>query len=88
MKRNLCFVLLVLLVGSCGRTVETPADSHVVRCAVIGGMTMTGLWQEIAKMFQAQTGYRVEVVATGRVPSLTPPCAREKWICSRCTQVT
>jgi tungstate transport system substrate-binding protein len=69
-KRNLCFVLLVLLVGSCGRTVETPADSHVVRCAVIGGMTMTGLWQEIAKMFQAQTGYRVEVVATGPRPIL------------------
>jgi tungstate transport system substrate-binding protein len=49
---------------------ETPADTHTVRCAVIGGMTMTGLWQEIAKMFEAQTGYHVEVVATGPRPIL------------------
>ena len=70
MKRNLYFVLLVLLVSSCSRSVETPADTHTVRCAVIGGMTMTGLWQEIARMFEAQTGYRVEVVATGPRPIL------------------
>jgi len=69
-KRNLYFVLLVLLVSSCSRSVETPADTHTVRCAVIGGMTMTGLWQEIARMFEAQTGYRVEVVATGPRPIL------------------
>jgi tungstate transport system substrate-binding protein len=43
---------------------------HSVRCAVIGGMTMTGLWQEIAKMFEAQTGYHVVVVATGERPLL------------------
>jgi tungstate transport system substrate-binding protein len=42
----------------------------VVRCAVIGGMTMTGLWPEIAKMFEAETGYRVEVAATGERPLL------------------
>ena len=70
MKRNLYFVLLVLLVSSCSRSIETPADTHTVRCAVIGGMTMTGLWQEIARMFEAQTGYRVEVVATGPRPIL------------------
>jgi tungstate transport system substrate-binding protein len=70
-KIQICPVLfLLLLAGSCGRKVETPADSHVVRCAVIGGMTMTGLWPEIAKMFEAQTGYRVEVVATGPRPIL------------------
>jgi len=33
-------------------------------------MTMTGLWPAIAKMFEAQTGYRVEVVATGPRPDL------------------
>src|SRR5215472_3765606 len=46
------------------------AQRHVVRCAVIGGMTMTGLWPEIAKMFEAETGYHVEVVATGERPLL------------------
>ncbi len=60
----------LLLNTSCGRKTETPADSHVVRCAVIGGMTMTGLWPAIAKKFTAQTGYQVEVVATGPRPEL------------------
>ncbi len=46
------------------------ARHRVVRCAVIGGMTMTGLWPEIARMFEAQTGYRVVVVATGERPLL------------------
>ncbi len=70
-KYEIRFVLALfslLLAVSCSRKVEAPADSHVVRCAVIGGMTMTGLWPEIAKMFEAQTGYRVEVVATGPRP--------------------
>jgi tungstate transport system substrate-binding protein len=62
------FALLLNL--SCSRKTETPADNHVVRCAVIGGMTMTGLWPEIAKMFEAQTGYQIEVVATGPRPIL------------------
>jgi len=70
-KIRICSVLILLLfTASCSRKVEAPADSHVVRCAVIGGMTMTGLWPEIAKMFEAQTGYRVEVVATGPRPIL------------------
>jgi tungstate transport system substrate-binding protein len=43
---------------------------HTVRCAVIGGMTMTGLWPEISRMFEAQTGYHIEVVATGERPLL------------------
>ena len=60
----------LLLNTSCGRKTEAPADNHVVRCAVIGGMTMTGLWPEVAKMFEAQTGYHVEVVATGPRPDL------------------
>jgi tungstate transport system substrate-binding protein len=60
----------LLFAGSCGRKVETPADTHVVRCAVIGGMTMTGLWPEIAKLFEAQTGYKIEVIATGPRPEL------------------
>ncbi len=50
--------------------VKNSAQDRVVRCAVIGGMTMTGLWPEIAKMFEADTGYHVEVVATGERPLL------------------
>jgi len=60
----------LLLNTSCSRKTEAPVDNRVVRCAVIGGMTMTGLWPQIAKMFTAQTGYQVEVVATGPRPEL------------------
>ncbi len=70
MKGKPFFALLLMLAVSCTRTAQAPTDSHVVRCAVIGGMTMTGLWQEISKMFEAQTGYHIEVVATGPRPML------------------
>src|SRR5262249_11838687 len=67
----ICVVLVSsLLASSCGRKAEVPADPHVVRCAVIGGMTMTGLWPEIAKRFEAETGYKVEVIVTGPRPIL------------------
>jgi len=59
-----------LLNTSCNQKVEPSPDVRVVRCAVIGGMTMTGLWQQVAKMFEDQSGYRVEVVATGPRPDL------------------
>ena len=62
--------LAALLSVSCHRENESPANTHVIRCAVIGGMTMTGLWQQISKMFEAKTGYQVEVVVTGPRPVL------------------
>jgi tungstate transport system substrate-binding protein len=63
-------LITLLLVASCGRKTEAPGDNRVVRCAVIGGMTMTGLWPEITKMFEAETGYRTEIVVTGPRPEL------------------
>lgn len=65
------YLLLVvaLITTSCGRT-DAPANPKVIRCAVIGGMTMTGLWPQIASMFEAETGYKIEVVATGPRPIL------------------
>ncbi|MCW5556163.1 MAG: substrate-binding domain-containing protein [Verrucomicrobiae bacterium] len=63
-------IALALLLTSCNRQSGTPADNRVVRCAVIGGMTMTGLWPEIAKRFEAETGYTTEVVVTGPRPEL------------------
>ncbi|MEI8288256.1 MAG: substrate-binding domain-containing protein [Verrucomicrobiota bacterium] len=72
MKPNLThFALSVLLFATaCGKKSEMTTNPRVVRCAVIGGMTMTGLWPEIAKRFEAQTGYHLEVVATGPRPLL------------------
>ena len=63
-------VAMVIANGACRRGANTPADSHVVRCAVIGGMTMSGLWPEIARRFEARSGYRIKVVATGPRPIL------------------
>jgi tungstate transport system substrate-binding protein len=65
----LALVSLLFGAGSCRRS-DPVADSRAVRCAVIGGMTMTGLWPQIAKMFEAETGYRAEVVVTGPRPEL------------------
>jgi len=48
-----------------------PPTNRVVRCAVIGGMTMTGLWPEITRMFEAETGYRCQLAATGPRPEIS-----------------
>lgn len=76
-KRVLYAVVLIVLTctGLAARTNKTTTSSQqpkqkIVRCAVIGGMTMTGLWQQIAKRFEAKTGYKLEVVATGPRPGL------------------
>jgi tungstate transport system substrate-binding protein len=44
----------------------------VVRCAVIGGMTDTGFWDEIAERFEKATGIRSEVVITGPKHVIAP----------------
>lgn len=64
------FFIFALLATSCKRQSESPADNRVIRCAVIGGMTMTGLWQQITQMFEVRTGYHIEVVVTGPRPIL------------------
>ncbi len=58
------------IAAGCQRESRGPADPRVVRCAVIGGMTMTGLWPKISAMFETQTGYAVKVVITGPRPIL------------------
>ncbi|MDB6023073.1 MAG: Tungstate transporter permease [Pedosphaera sp.] len=63
-------MLLLFLALSCRHKAEVATDPKVVRCAVIGGMTMTGLWPEIAKRFEAESGYRIQLVATGPRPEL------------------
>src|SRR5262245_10735361 len=66
------YAALLALVSpcSCDQKHKATGDNRVVRCAVIGGMSMTGLWPEIAKMFEAETGYQTELVVTGPRPEL------------------
>ena len=67
------------LLGGCSDSSRVgKAEKGVVRVAVIGGMTMTGLWFEITKMFEAESGYKIEVVATGPRPALAMTMAEGK----------
>ena len=70
LRTRVWLATFLLLAVSCHRQAGAPSDPQVVRCAVIGGMTMTGLWPAISKMFEAQTSYRIEVIATGPRPVL------------------
>ncbi|OHD64320.1 MAG: hypothetical protein A2176_01645 [Spirochaetes bacterium RBG_13_51_14] len=53
-----------------GKENPVKPDPKIVRTAVIGGMVMTKLWDEISKKFEAKTGYKVVVVARGPRPIL------------------
>jgi tungstate transport system substrate-binding protein len=68
--RNSLVFGLIAFAASCGHKDAAPTDNRVVRCAVIGGMTMTGLWPAVTKMFEAETGYRTELIVTGQRPEL------------------
>ena len=60
----------ILAVSAPSKT-EKPDNS--VKVAVIGGMTMTGMWAEVSEMFEAKTGIKVRVVATGPRPKIEKP---------------
>lgn len=59
---------MLLITNACAPS--TPARKPVVRVAVIGGMVMTGMWQELAKQYEASTGYKLQLVAAGPKPVL------------------
>ncbi len=42
-----------------------PATGQTIRCAVIGGLADTGLWQALGDQFRKATGHAVEIVARG-----------------------
>jgi tungstate transport system substrate-binding protein len=63
-------VAAVLLFALSNKANAGKSGSKPVRVAVIGGMTMTPLWGEIQKKFEAETGIKVEVVVTGEKPVL------------------
>ena len=51
-------------------------DRPPIRVAVIGGMTMTGMWQELAAKFEADTGWKTLLVITGPKDVLSAPFKR------------
>jgi tungstate transport system substrate-binding protein len=47
-------------------------DRQTVRCAVVGGLAESGLWQAIADRFNHHTGHTAEVVAQGNKHVVVP----------------
>lgn len=60
MNRPAILVVFLALALGC-----KPSGDRTVRAAVIGGMVTSGMWAELAAAFEKQTGWKVEVVATG-----------------------
>src|SRR5262245_42521859 len=54
--------LALLLLSSCATASK---DKGAVRVAVIGGMMKTGLWPEIARRFEEDSGYKVKLAMSG-----------------------
>ena len=68
MARRLGMAALTAMVFTgCGRWpgVATPREKPPVRVAVIGGMTLSGMWQAFSERFTRETGWPVETVITG-----------------------
>lgn len=70
------FLLGLAMLDASAAETAVPAtntsDKRIIRAAVIGGMSVTtDLFAEIAKMFEADTGYKVEIVAAGPRPGLS-----------------
>ncbi len=60
------FLFALLAAQACHREGPAAGDGRrAIRVAVIGGMTMTGMWQELAVKFEADTGWKTTLVASG-----------------------
>ena len=55
----------LLTINPFARETSNAGVAKTIKVAVIGGMTMTPLWGELQRQFEADTGLKVEVVATG-----------------------
>jgi len=57
--------LVVLLLSWLSGCVAPSGQEQAVRVAVIGGMMKTGLWPELTKRFEADTGIKVQLAMSG-----------------------
>ena len=67
----------MLALAGCHRDGTASADGkRPIRVAVIGGMTMTGMWQELAAKFEKDTGWKTTLVITGPKDVISEPFMR------------
>lgn len=71
-------LLALLPLAACHRDSSSAAsaEKRPIRVAVIGGMTMTGMWQELAAKFEADTGWKTTLVITGPKDIISAPFKR------------
>ncbi len=62
---SLRVALALSLVLACHDETPTREAPQTIHCAVIGGMTETGFWNELAARYQRLTGHTIEITATG-----------------------
>jgi tungstate transport system substrate-binding protein len=84
--RRLAAVCFCAALAACSRQRPTPeaakdtpdagAQPEVVRCAVIGGMVTSGLWQAVAARYEAETGAKVELTVSGNKRMIVDPMRR------------
>ncbi len=65
MKPTGLLLFLSLALSGCAAP-DAKTDQAPIRCAVIGGMMDSGLWQAVSERFEKATGQRVVVVAHGQ----------------------
>ncbi len=65
--------VFVLALAGCGKRSagSSSTDKPPVRVAVIGGMTLSGMWQALSERFTRETGWPVELVVSGPKDTLS-----------------
>ena len=74
-----CIAAALAITNGCAPS--PPPQKPVIRVAVIGGMVMTGMWQEMAKRFEADTAGRQssQPPGTSRFSTKRSAAARRTW---------
>lgn len=80
--RTIAAIALAACLASCSRSVD-PAKpnaetAQTIRCAVVGGLADTGLWQELGERFHAKTGDRIEIAVRGPKRELADAFVRDR----------
>jgi len=63
-RNSLSATAAILAICLAGCVAPAP-EKRPVRVAVIGGMMKTGLWPELARQFEAESGFKVELALAG-----------------------
>lgn len=72
LQKSILLCLILGILSGCDAPKPNSDTSPPIRVAIIGGMTMTGMWQQLQKEFEKESGLSVEVVITGPKRILVP----------------